>query len=159
MKDNIFATRDADGVTTKKDPRVKFLGQCDLLSSYLSYVYHITTKDYVRTTIDDLSCIMSFVIGFDKMFQEGFFEEMLKNLTTKTDELNSRFSGLRPLGITKDGSIIHIARAICRQTELMFLDLLPDNIGEVSVMQNYIAQYLNKLSTYLYNLASEYEIA
>ena len=157
IKQNIFETDTLTGKISKKDIKIKFIGKCDLLTSELMYLYYSIKEDYLLEIVSNLQYIMSISMGL--VVNESEVNNLLRDLMHHIAELeeNYHFKGLILLGSTKKSALVHVVRAVCRETEINYIDSLNDDLENLSNIEINIYQYFNKLSTYLYDLALKYE--
>lgn len=155
MKKNILETALINGYTQKTDERIAFIGAVDELSCHIMELYHFINEDYVKekliSIIQNLSLIMGIVVGSNKVFDECILEQLLNQIKVYQKMRKNITSFLLP-GQTLMASKIHIVRAITRRVELAYAKVYEKYTGDDNIFE-----YLNKLSSYFYELSFRYE--
>ena len=142
-------------MTTKCDERIEFFGETDMLSSYIMelthYIKNKELADELKEIVKTLSYIMGLVAGVKKEFEVTYIESIL--------ELIKKYKTSQPIlkefvlpGQTLLSAKIHIVRTHARTCERRYAKVYEKYGG-----QNTIFEYLNKLSTFFYELALFYE--
>lgn len=157
MKKDPLVTDLIKGKTTKVDNRVIFFGLTDKLSSYIMELTHyirleekVQNKEEIikdlESIVRELSNIMAIVALYEKPFDENNLNYLLSLIKKYKKERNG-FSFVLP-GKTMLSAKTHIVRTITRECELKYA-----KVYEESFKNDYIFEYLNKLSTFFYELA------
>ena len=151
LKENPLVTDLVGAKTTKLDSRVIFFGNCDELSCHLMEVRCIVNEDDLKTELEQivstLSSMMGEVAGGQSRITETDLEELL--VVVKKYEINfGRITKFVLPGQNLTSSRIHIARCVARRCELSYAKVYSEFGGN-----DYIFEYLNKISTLLYSLA------
>ena len=153
IKENPLKTALVHGFTTKTDIRVITNGKIDMLSSYLMRLTHLinddTIKEEIETVVKNLSFIMGVIAGTGKELEEQKVYDLMELCEKHSKPMTFKF--VLP-GRTLLSSEIHIVRTITRECELSYAKVY-EKFGGSDV----IFEYFNKLSTYLYALALNYE--
>lgn len=141
--------------TSKTDVRIAFFGTVDELSAFLMELRHHFDDENLKKDIiqivQNLSIMMGVVAGGKSDFGESKLNEILK-LNNRYIILTGKLTSFVLPGISYLSSKIHIVRTVARRAELAYARVYEKYGGN-----NYIFEYLNKLSTFLYNLALYYE--
>lgn len=155
MKKEMLPTALVGGMTVKTDCKIDFFGNVDELQAYIMNLYHYVDdeelKKYLIIIVKNLSKMMGIVAGSSSTFSEEELNELLK-MIDKYLMLTGKLTCFSLPGLTKLSSKIHIVRTVCRRAERSYAKVYETYGGN-----NYIFEYLNKLSTFFYNLALYYE--
>jgi cob(I)alamin adenosyltransferase len=132
----------------KDDPHVEFYGGMDELNSYLGLITSLIQERKLQKFIQSIQCDLMEVsaLAAGASFEEKFFSARIKEFEVRIDLMGESVKKLHTFllpGGSKEGSMIHIARSICRGVERQavrahLLEFVP---------------YLNRLSDYLFTLA------
>ncbi len=144
-----------DGKTLKTDCRIDFFGNVDELEANIMNLYHYLDNDEVKKyflkIIDTLSKIMGIVAGSKAEFKENELNELLV-MINKYLMLTGKLKNFVIPGLTMEAAKIHVVRTVTRRAERAYAKVYEKYGGN-----DYIFEYLNKLSTFFYNLALYYE--
>lgn len=155
MKDKPLETALVGGFTTKCDERIEFFGQTDTLSSYIMELIHYlndkTLIEELKAIVRKLSYIMGLVAGVDKEFEEENILE-LKELISKYKTSSNVLKEFVLPGQTLLSAKVHIVRVHTRTCERCYARVYEKYGGQENIFE-----YLNKLSTFFYELALFYE--
>lgn len=156
LKENPLVTDLVGAKTTKLDSRVIFFGNCDELSCHLMEVRCLVNEEDLKTELEQivstLSLMMGEVAGGKSRITETDLEELL--MVVKKYEINfGRITKFVLPGQNLTSSRIHIARCVARRCELSYAKVYSEFGGN-----DYIFEYLNKISTLLYSIALRYEM-
>lgn len=156
LKENPLVTDLVGAKTTKLDSRVIFFGNCDELSCHLMEVRCLVNEEDLKTELEKivstLSLMMGEVAGGKSRITETDLEELL--MVVKKYEINfGRITKFVLPGQNLTSSRIHIARCVARRCELSYAKVYSEFGGN-----DYIFEYLNKISTLLYSIALRYEM-
>ncbi len=158
IKENPLKTALVVGHTTKTDDRVICNGKIDTLQSYVMRLSHLLNnektlnleiKEELETVAKNLSFIMGVIAGTGKDLSEETVFELMDLCEKHSKPMVFKF--VLP-GRTLLASEIHIVRTLTRDCELAYAKVYEKHGGS-----NNIFEYFNKLSTYFYALALEYE--
>lgn len=163
-KENPLLTSLVGDVTSKTDKRIEFFGVCDELGCHLMKVRNLIqgyrdatekfeVEDDLLWLVKTLSTIMSEVAGSKVALEE----KELERLYERMESLNVKFEKFTLPGETLLSSDIHIARCVSRRCELAYARLWEEDT-EHKFTSKIVFQFLNKISTYLYNLARYFEV-
>lgn len=132
----------------KDDPHLIFYGDIDELNSYLgliaSLIQTIELQEFIRSIQKDLM-EMSAIAAGSSLGKENF-PKRIKEFEERIDMMDGKIPSLHSFvlpGGTKEGSVIHIARSVCRRVEREAVHC-SFSIG---------IPYLNRLSDFLFTLA------
>lgn len=152
---NILETALINGKTLKTDERIIFIGSVDELSAHIMELSHFMTevmvKDQLIAIINNLSTTMGIVVGSNQVFDKLLVEQLIKQ-TKVYQKTRPVIKGFVIPGQTLMASKIHIVRTITRRTELAYARVFEKYGGS-----ELIFEYLNKLSSYFYELSFRYE--
>lgn len=152
---NILETALINGKTLKTDDRIIFIGSVDELSAHIMELSHFMTevmvKDQLIAIINNLSTTMGIVVGSNQVFDKLLVEQLIKQ-TKVYQKTRPVIKGFVIPGQTLMASKIHIVRTITRRTELAYARVFEKYGGS-----ELIFEYLNKLSSYFYELSFRYE--
>ena len=109
-------------------------------------------NEFFISIVNNLSKIMSDVAGYSNDFDTTKILELLERIEV-LEKNNAFFDGFVIPGTTPIGAKIHIVRTITRRCELMYAKVYEKYGGS-----DVIFEYLNKLSTFFYDLALSYDI-
>lgn len=155
MKKEMLPTALVGSMTTKTDLKIDFFGEVDEFSAYIMDLYHNVNdqelKNYLIEIVKNLSKIMGIVAGSKAEFSEEELNSLLK-MIDKYLILTGKLTSFTIPGLTPLSAKIHIVRTICRRAERAYARVYEKYGGN-----NFIFEYLNKLSTFFYNLALYYE--
>lgn len=155
MKKEMLTTALVGNMTTKTDLKIDFFGEVDEFSAYIMDLYHNVNdqelKDYLIEIVKNLSKIMGIVAGSKAEFSEDELNSLLK-MIDKYLVLTGKLTSFAIPGLTPLSAKIHIVRTVCRRAERAYARVYEKYGGN-----NFIFEYLNKLSTFFYNLALYYE--
>lgn len=155
MKKEMLPTALVGNMTTKTDLRIDFFGEVDEFSAYIMDLYHNVNdqelKDYLLEIVKNLSKIMGIVAGSKAEFSDDELNSLLK-MIDKYLILTGKLTSFAIPGLTPLSAKIHIVRTVCRRAERAYARVYEKYGGN-----NFIFEYLNKLSTFFYNLALYYE--
>ena len=156
LKENPLVTDLVGAKTTKLDSRVIFFGNCDELSCHLMEVRCLVNEEDLKKELEHivstLSLMMGEVAGGKSRITETDLEELL--MVVKKYEINfGRITKFVLPGQNLTSSRIHIARCVARRCELSYAKVYSEFGGN-----DYIFEYLNKISTLLYSIALRYEM-
>ena len=138
--------------TTKLDSREHFLGACDELQAHLMNVKLVVKE---KEDIEWLAQKMSVAMGEIAGGKGHILEEdvmHLWDLIHSTEENNGIITTFILPGQTEAGARINIARTVARRCELEYAKVYKEY--ETSKI---LFQFLNKISTYLYDLVVRYD--
>lgn len=150
LKKDALKTALVGGWTTKTDERVCFFGTCDELSSYimdLSNYLNDEIKNDLITIVPVLSKIMGIVAGTNVEFKEEDVLPLLAIIEKYKTSPKVLDHFVLP-GQNKNSSKCHIVRTVARRCELAYAKVYEKYGGN-----DYLFEYLNKLSTLFYELA------
>ena len=155
LKKDPLPTALVGGMTTKLDERVAFFGTADELSSHLMKVRCLVkddeTKKELEWIVKLLSKIMGEVAGSKNHLVEEELVELLR-INKRHEENNGIITEFVLPGQTLISADIHIARCVARRAELAFAHVFAKYGGN-----EYTFEFLNKISTLLFNLGLSYE--
>lgn len=155
MKKEMLPTALVGDMTVKTDLRIEFFGNVDEFSAYIMFLYHDIDdqeiKTYLLKIVTNLSKIMGIVAGSKASFPEEELNELLK-MIEKYLMLSGKLTSFTIPGLTTLSSKIHVVRTVCRRAERSYARVYEKYGGD-----NIIFEYLNKLSTFFYNLALYFE--
>lgn len=155
MKKEMLPTALVGNMTTKTDLKIDFFGEVDEFSAYIMDLYHNVNdqelKDYLIEIVKNLSKIMGIVAGSKAEFSDDELNSLLK-MIDKYLVLTGKLTNFAIPGLTPLSAKIHIVRTVCRRAERAYARVYEKYGGN-----NFIFEYLNKLSTFFYNLALYYE--
>lgn len=155
MKKEMLPTALVGGKTIKTDCRIDFFGDVDEFSANIMSLYHEIDneelKQYLIEIVNNLSKIMGIVAGSKSTFSENELNSLLA-MIDKYLVLVGKLECFSIPGLTKLSAKIHIVRTVCRRAERAYARVYEKYGGN-----DYIFEYLNKLSTFFYNLALFYE--
>lgn len=153
---SIYTRTGDDGTTAlyggkrvkKDDPHVEFYGSIDELNSYLGLITTLLEvydlQEFVRSIQYDLMEMSAYAAGVPGT--EYNFSQRIKEFEKRIDLMDEKMPKLRSFvlpGGTKEASVIHIARSVCRRVERQAVRAkFYKSIG-----------YLNRLSDFLFTLA------
>jgi len=156
LKENPLITDLVGEKTTKLSSKVTFFGKVDLLSCHLMevrcYIDNEEQKDDLLNIVKTLSIIMGEVAGGKTKLELLDLESLLK-INKKYEVNNGIVTKFVLPGQNKVSSMIHITRCVAREAELEYA-----KVYEEGFKNDLIFEYLNKMSTLLYNLALGYEL-
>ena len=156
LKENPLVTDLVGAKTTKLDSRVIFFGNCDELSCHLMEVRCLVNEEDLKTELEQivstLSLMMGEVAGGKSRITETDLEELLV-VVKKYEIYFGRITKFVLPGQNLTSSRIHIARCVARRCELSYAKVYSEFGGN-----DYIFEYLNKISTLLYSIALRYEM-
>ena len=155
VKENPLVTDLVGEKTTKLDSRVSFFGECDELSCRLMEIRCMIDDNDIKENlvkiVNDLMIVMAEIAkGKSKLDVKSL--EWLIALNKKYEENNGIVTEFVLPGQNLISSRIHITRCVARKTELAYAKVY--NEYNTSLI---IFEYLNKLSTLLYNLGLRFE--
>lgn len=150
IKDKPLTTALVHGLTTKTDPKVEFFGNVDMLQAYIMELTHYTNDEVLNNELEEivktLSFIMGIVAGTGKDFavdNVSYLLDLIAKYKTSPDVLTEF---VLP-GKTLTGAKVHIVRTITRTCERRYAAVYEKYEGN-----DVIFEYLNKLSTFFYEL-------
>lgn len=141
----------------KDSSRVEAYGTVDELNALIGLVVAESGHDEVVRPLKMLQATL-FVVGADlatdfenRKAVPRIGEKDTEELERKVDELQERLAKLTSFvlpGGSKTSSVLHLARAVCRRAERRVVTLRRSERVNPEMVP-----YLNRLSTYLFNLA------
>ena len=155
VKENPLVTDLVGEKTTKLDCRVAFFGECDELSCRLMELRCLIDdkdiKDELLVIVNKLMIVMAEIAGGRSSLVDDDLQWIL-DINKKYEENNGVVTEFVLPGQNLLSSRIHITRCAARKTELSYAKVY--NEYKTSLVT---FEYLNKLSTLLYNLALRFE--
>ena len=155
LKENPLTTALVGGSTTKLDSRIAFFGKTDELSCHLmkvrSLVNEAQLKEELVKIVSTLSNIMGEVAKSKFKLSENEVEWII-SLVNKYQENGGKLTKFVIPGQNIVSADIHIARCKAREAELAYAKVYVEHGGN-----DYVFEYLNKLSTLLFAIALKYE--
>ena len=155
IKQNPLITDLVGEKTTKLDCRVAFFGECDELSCRLMELRCLIDdkdiKEELLVIVNKLMIVMAEIAGGNSIVEEKDLEWLLC-LNKKYEENNGVVTEFVLPGQNLLSSRIHITRCIARKAELAYAKVYSEHNTSLIIFE-----YLNKLSTLLYNLALRFE--
>lgn len=155
IKENPLVTDLVDEKTTKLDSRVQFFGECDELSCRLMEIRCMIEdndiKENLLVIVRKLLIIMAEIAHGKSKLQEDSLK-WLVNLNKEYEENNGVVVEFVLPGQNLLSSRVHIARCAARKAELAYAKVYKEYNTSLIIFE-----YLNKLSTLLYNLALRFE--
>lgn len=141
--------------TTKLDSKVWFFGCCDELSCHIMEIRCLIenedVKDELLKIVEKLSIMMGEIAGGNTKFSENYLIALI-DLNKKYEQNNGIVTEFVFPGNNLISSKIHIVRCIARRTELVYAKVYDSYKTSLIIFE-----YLNKLSTFFYNLALYFE--
>jgi cob(I)alamin adenosyltransferase len=136
--------------------RIEAYGTLDELNSYMGYVHSCLTG-HSRLVLQEIQDRL-FTIGShlasdpkSKMIVPDVHQKDIDLLENEIDKMNEALPPLKNFilpGGSRDVSVIHVARCVCRRAERLITQL-----SEEHTVDALILQYINRLSDYLFVLA------
>lgn len=155
MKSKMLETALVGSMTTKTDERINFFGVADELSTFIMELRHHLKSEEMKMELIDivnkLYLMMGVVAGGENKFGENELNSLLR-LNKKYEVFTGKLTEFVLPGLDYVSAKIHIVRTITRRTELAYAKVYDKYGGN-----DYIFEYLNKLSTLFYNLALLFE--
>ena len=155
LKENPLVTALVGKMTTKLDSRISFFGKTDELSCHLMKVRALVKEEELKeellTIVKTLSNIMGEVAGSKYRLSESELEWIVL-LVKKYQSNDGVLTQFVIPGQNVVSADIHIARCVARETELAYAKVYSEHNGD-----EYIFEYLNKLSSLLFAIALKYE--
>lgn len=155
LKENPLLTALVGASTTKLDSRIAFFGKTDTLSCHLMKVRSLIKEEELKeelvTIVSTLSNIMGEVAGSKFRLSENEVEWII-SLVNKYQENGGKLTKFVIPGQNVISADIHIARCVAREAELSYAKVYSEHGGN-----DYVFEYLNKISTLLFAIALKYE--
>lgn len=141
----------------KDDPRVEAYGTIDELNSIIGVIVSESRDEALASSLKEIQRML-FVAGGDAATEMKGKQEVprigpsqTKRLEGLTDDLLSRLPPLSNFilpGGSRTGSLLHVARSVCRRAERRIVTALRSQ-----EMNPELLPFFNRLSSYLFNLS------
>ena len=145
---------------SKDSPRIEAYGAIDELNSYIGVAISFSTSENVSTPLKKVQKLL-FVAGADlatELVARGEGEtvprissEDTRWLEKESDELLTKLPPLKNFilpGGSQSAANLQLARSVCRRAERRIVA-----VGRVEAINPELLPFVNRLSTYLFNLA------